>query len=165
MKLSLSTEYAIHSLFYLALQGSQRLVLVQEIAKTQNISESYLAKVFQVLTKAGLVKSFRGPKGGYLLARKPSDISLKIIVETMEGKTPIFKCDGQKRNCDFLGDCIIKDVMSEAENRMYEVLENTNLADLLVRLKINLFSPTDVINKIDQSLSFWGNQAEINEKR
>ncbi len=165
MKLSLSTEYAIHSLFYLAMQGNQRLVLVQEIANAQNISESYLAKVFQVLTKAGLVKSFRGPKGGYLLARKPRDISLKKIVETMEGNTPIFKCDDQKRNCDFLGDCIIRDVMAKAESRMFEVLESTNLADLLTKLKINLFSPNDVINKIDQSLSFWGSKTEINEKR
>ena len=162
--MSLSTEYAIHSLFYLALQGSKKLVLVNDIAKAQNISESYLAKVFQVLTKAGLVKSYRGPKGGYVLAQKPSKISLKIIVETMEGKTSIFKCIDQKRNCDFFGDCLIRDVMAEAENRMLEVLENTNLADLLTRLKINLFSSDDVIDKIDQSLYFWGSKTDESEK-
>lgn len=136
MQLSLSTEYAIHSLFYLALQEKDKLILVSDVARAQNISESYLAKVFQTLAKAGLIKSFRGAKGGYVLAQEPSKISLRKIVETMEGNSPIFVCDDQKRNCHLPGDCAIRLVMTEAEKRMFEVLENTSLADLLAKVKL-----------------------------
>jgi len=135
MQFSQSTDYAIHSLFYLALQGKDKVILVSDVAKAHGISESYLAKVFQNLTKAGLIKSFRGAKGGYILAMAPGEISLRRIVETIEGKIPFFVCDEQKRNCSFFGDCIIRNVMNEAEKRMFAVLENTTLADLVAKLK------------------------------
>jgi Rrf2 family protein len=157
MQLSQSTEYAIHSLYYLALQGKGKLILVGEVAKAQNISESYLAKVFQTLAKAGLIKSYRGAKGGYVLAHDPSQISFRKIVEVMEGSSPIFICDDHKRNCTFLGDCVISNVMSEAENKMFEVLEKTTLADILRKFNHNQ-------NEKDNStVPFWGNTVSISK--
>lgn len=154
MQLSLSTEYAIHSLFYLALQGNGKLVLVSDVAKAQNISESYLAKVFQTLSKAGLIKSYRGAKGGYVLAQKPGDISLKKIVETMEGNSPIFICEDQKRKCHLLGNCIIIDVLAEAEKKMFEVLDKTSLADIVESLNQNQTENND-----GKSIPFWGSDS------
>jgi len=147
MQFSQSTEYAIHSLFYLALQGKDKMILVGDVAKAHGISESYLAKVFQSLTKAGLIKSFRGAKGGYVLAMAPAEITLRRIVETIEGRGPFFVCDEQKRNCSFLGDCIIRNVMDEAEKRMFAVLENTTLADLVARLQSDAQVATDLQKK------------------
>ena len=152
MQLSLSTEYAIHSLFYLAMQDKAKLTLVSDVAKVQNISESYLAKVFQTLSKAGLIKSYRGAKGGYVLAQEPKKISLRKIVETMEGNSPIYVCDDQKRKCNFLGDCIISHVMTEAEQKMFEVLDQTSLADLLTNMNYELGE-----NGNGKVVPFWGN--------
>jgi Rrf2 family protein len=152
MQLSLSTEYAIHSLFYLAMQDKAKLTLVSDVAKAQNISESYLAKVFQTLSKAGLIKSYRGAKGGYLLAKEPNKISLRKIVETMEGNSPIYICDDHKRKCNLLGDCLISHVMTEAEEKMFEVLDQTSLADLLTNLN---YEKSD--NSNGKVVPFWGN--------
>jgi Rrf2 family protein len=162
MQLSQSTEYAIHSLYYLALVGKDKLILVSEVAKAQNISESYLAKVFQALAKAGLIKSYRGAKGGYVLAQDPDQITFRKIVQVMEGSSPIFICDNHKRNCSFLGDCIISQVMSEAENKMYQVLEQTTLADIMKKFNRNTISgQTD---KDHPPVPFWGQNVSKDKK-
>lgn len=159
MQLSLSTEYAIHSLFYLALQAQDKIILVSDVAKAQNISASYLAKVFQTLSKAGLVKSYRGSKGGYILAKEPSKISLRKIVETMEGKSPIFICDDHKRKCNFLGDCLISHVMTEAEQKMFDVLDQTSLDDLLKNLS---YDRSEFAGS--KSVPFWGASSNNGEE-
>ncbi|NOY76377.1 MAG: Rrf2 family transcriptional regulator [Calditrichaeota bacterium] len=135
MQLSQSTEYAIHSLFYLAVNNKRQTVLVSEIAKAQNISESYLAKIFQNLVKAGLVRSYRGAKGGYHLAIPMKDITLKDIVQAIEGTSPLFACDHDRRDCDFAVDCLISATMKKAEEKMYEILEEISLEDLVKNAK------------------------------
>ncbi len=135
MQLSQSTEYAIHSLFYLAVNNSRQTVLVSEVAKAQNISESYLAKIFQSLVKAGLVRSYRGAKGGYHLAMPTKEVTLKDIIQAIEGNTPIFTCDHDRRDCDFAVDCLISSTMKKAEKKMYEIFEEVTLEDLVNNAK------------------------------
>ncbi len=135
MQLSQSTEYAIHSLFYLAVNNQRQTVLVSEIAKAQNISESYLAKIFQYLVKAGLVRSYRGAKGGYHLAVPTKDVTLKDIVQAIEGTSPFFTCDHDRRDCDFAVDCLISSTMKKAEEKLYEILDEVTLEDLVNNAK------------------------------
>lgn len=131
MQLSQSTEYAIHSLFYLAVNNNRQTVLVSEIARAQNISESYLAKVFQSLVKAGLVRSYRGAKGGYHLAVPAETITLKNIMQAVEGTSPIYACGHDRRDCDFVVDCLITATMKKAEKKMYEILDKVTLEKLI----------------------------------
>jgi len=135
MLLSHSTEYAIHSLFYLALQEGHRAVLVSDIARAQNVSESYLAKIFQSLVKAGLVRSYRGAKGGFHLARSPEEISLRDIVQAVEGSCPVFNCSALRRDCELTEGCRIIEAMNTAEEQFYQTLAQTTLKDLVDQAK------------------------------
>jgi Rrf2 family protein len=130
MKLSKSTELAIHGLYQLALTKPRQL-LVSEMAVAQHVSTSYLAKVFQKLARKGLVKSTRGKRGGFALARGPEEITLADVIRAVEAEEPLFDCLGPARECRANGQCLMRHRFSEAERSMYTVLDATSLADLL----------------------------------
>lgn len=130
MKLSKSTELALHGLFQLAFSRPRQL-LVAEMAGAQNVSASYLAKVFQKLARHGLVRSTRGKKGGFALARDPEKITLADIVRAVEAEEPLFDCLGEQRGCKALADCAVHGCFHQAETRMFQALEATSLEDLL----------------------------------
>jgi len=136
MQLSVGTDYAIHGLVYLALRPRGQVVYVSEVAKAQNISESYLAKVFQNLARTGLVVSYRGSKGGYMLAKPSEQITFRDILQAVEGPSPLYTCLDQRRDCHIGLDCKILMILREAEQKMYEVLERTTLKDLLDSMRL-----------------------------
>jgi Rrf2 family transcriptional regulator, cysteine metabolism repressor len=91
MKLSTRTSYGTQLLLHLVLNYEERLISLNEIAKTEKISEKYLSKIIIPLKAANLVKSVRGAHGGYALAKAPEEITLKNIVEILDGKIEIIK--------------------------------------------------------------------------
>jgi Rrf2 family protein len=130
MKFSKSTELAIHGLWLLA---SKRpgLLLIAEMAEAQKVSESYLAKIFQRLARKGLVRSTRGKRGGFTLAREPDEISLADIVRAVEAEEPLYDCMDVGRGCRGRAACLLREVFEQAEQQMYATLEKTSLADLM----------------------------------
>lgn len=138
MKMSIGVEYAIHCLLYIVKLKDEDYVGIKELAEFQGVSESYLAKVFTKLGKAGITKSIPGVKGGYELAKNPEDISFWDIIEAVEGKDPLFQC-AEIRQKNILVDknnlpesytkcpCFIKVVMQEGENEMKKYLSNKTL--------------------------------------
>lgn len=130
MKLSKSTELAIHGLYQLALT-SPRQLLVAEMAGAQQVSVSYLAKVFQKLARRGLVRSTRGKRGGFALARSPEQISLADVIRAVEAEEPLFDCLGSVRECKANSQCLTRHCFHEAEQSMYGVLAGTSLADIV----------------------------------
>lgn len=130
MKLSKSTELALHGLYQLAVTRPRQL-LVAEMAGAQQVSTSYLAKVFQKLARKGLVRSTRGKRGGFALARTPEEISVADVVRAVEAEEPLFDCLGHARSCKSNGSCLMRARFDQAERSMYEVLEATSLAELL----------------------------------
>jgi Rrf2 family transcriptional regulator, iron-sulfur cluster assembly transcription factor len=133
MQFSTGCEYAIHGLLFLATRDQEEAVLVNDIARAQNLSISYLAKVFQLLAKAGLLKSFRGSHGGYLLAMPAEKITLKHVTKAIEGSTPLYKPMSNKRDCDFAPDCLIREAFTRAEASMYLELEKVTLQEMVER--------------------------------
>lgn len=131
MQISVGCEYAIHGILYLALQPQNEAVLVTDIAKAQNLPVSYLAKVFQLLAKAGLVKSFRGARGGYLLARDPSRITLRDVIQAIEGATPLYTSLSARRKCAADEDCLIREAFCRAEASLYRELEKVTLYEIM----------------------------------
>jgi Rrf2 family nitric oxide-sensitive transcriptional repressor len=132
LRFSQSTDMAIHGLWALArLRAPQRFLLLSEIARPQNVSESYLSKVFQRLTQAGLIKAVRGKRGGYTLARTPETITVADVVRAMEADQPMYRCLAQERCCEAVGSCLLLRAFAEAERQMYAVLDNVTLADLM----------------------------------
>jgi len=146
MKFSTSIEYAIHGLVYLArgLSGvtsdvlskkaPDRVILLSNIAKETAVPESYLRKVFQTLSKRGIVMSQRGVGGGYFLARKPEEITLRDVVEAIEGFIPAYCCREFRRKCSIGENCPIRKSFDRARDSMYEVLEGTTIKRLAEEL-------------------------------
>ena len=94
-------------------------------------SESYLAKVFQTLSHAGLVTAVRGKRGGYALARPSASITVGDIVRALEADPSMYQCLAQERCCEAKPDCLLLRAFAEAERQMYAVLDGVTLADLM----------------------------------
>jgi Rrf2 family protein len=90
--LAQKTRYALRSLLYLVEEGQGAPVQLARIAETQRVPPKYLELIMLDLKKGGLVKSTRGPKGGYVLARSPNEISFGEIVRVMEGPIALVPC-------------------------------------------------------------------------
>jgi Rrf2 family protein len=131
LQFSQSIDLALHGLWALVRLEAPHLVLVSDIARTQNVSASYLAKVFQQLSRAGLITSVRGKHGGYALARPPSAITVGDVVRALEASQPMYQCLAQERCCDAVPDCLLLQVFAKAERQMYAALDEVTLADLL----------------------------------
>ncbi len=91
LKFSDAFTLGIHAAVLLAANPEDPLP-VEKIAKTIKVSANHLSKVMQRLAKAGMVRSIRGPKGGFVLERKPDDIRLMEIYEAIEGEYPEGRC-------------------------------------------------------------------------
>ena len=130
MKTSKKTDYAIHALMILAKRPNKELSVV-EIAEIENVSSSYLAKVMQKLSKAGIVSSSEGKKGGYSLQRDPEKIDLTSIVKILEEKKNIFDCVDEVHGCKIRDRCKIHAVFTEAYKKMLNELSKTSIADIL----------------------------------
>lgn len=131
MKYSQSTELGIDSLFYMASHPEITDFCVEAVAQAQKVSESYLYKIFQQLVKAGLLRSHRGSKGGYSLAKSPSQITLRDIAVVFEGATPLYECNANSKLCNLGPKCLILATFSEAEKQMHDVLARVSLQDVV----------------------------------
>ncbi len=89
MKFSTRTRYGLKALLLLAGRFGEGSMAVSQIAKEQEVSTPYLEQILNALKKKGFVKSVRGPQGGYVLARKPSEITLADLFTALEGKNSL----------------------------------------------------------------------------
>jgi len=133
MKLSTKTRYGVRALFDMAYHAGTLPVQIKDISRRQAISPRYLEQIFQDLKKAGLLRSRRGPQGGYSLARKPEEITLQQIVTATEGRTSLVDCasaKGNKKACAFDNLCVTQGVWHEAARRLDEYFASVSLKDL-----------------------------------
>ena len=131
MHLMRATEYGIHGVLYLAMQPKGKVTILDEVAEAQRIPKSYLSKIFQVYTKAGILKSYRGAIKGFALAKPPEKINLKELIENFEGKLFADKCLLRREDCPRKVKCLISIKWREAVVAMNKVLERTTLSDLI----------------------------------
>ncbi len=135
MKLSSKSRYGMRAMLHLALTESDGVVMSRSIAESQNLPETYLEQLMLSLRRAGLLTAIRGSKGGYLLARKPEDISLAEIVEAMDGPISIAECSEVANCCYNPTSCALKDAFAEVNGALVGALEGISLADLAARQK------------------------------
>jgi Rrf2 family protein len=134
MKISTKGRYGLRAMLDLATHGSDGTpVYLSDIAKRQGISEKYLEHIFGALHKAGLVKAFRGRKGGYLLARLPDKINLNEIIAVLEGPCSLVDCVTDVTSCPKTDTCVTREVWSLLGNKIEEVLNCFTLASLAER--------------------------------
>jgi len=125
-----AANLALHSLAYLANHQADWPISTANAAKPFQASEAHLNKVFQRLNKAGLVGSVRGPRGGFVLARDPGEITLLEIFEAIDGPMPKETCLLGRHTCTF-GNCIFGTLLPTIHGMVSEHFAGTSLADLI----------------------------------
>ena len=150
MHYSVGVEYALHCLIYLATPSVKPVLTVKELAEFQGISETYLSKIFTKLSKNGIVKATPGVTGGYQLKQDPSVVTFWDVVQAVEGEKQIFRCKNilgtcalhdkktEAEKCPGKVDCLINDVMLDAEKQMELYLKEKNLKWLTEKLEKKL---------------------------
>jgi Rrf2 family cysteine metabolism transcriptional repressor len=133
MKLSTKGKYGVRAVFEIARHYGKGPITIKEIVERQGISISYLEQILYRLGKAGLIDSVRGPAGGYLLARKPSDLTIGDIVRTLEGPIALSHClePGDAGECYQADDCVARMVWTKVGAKIEEALDSITFSDLL----------------------------------
>ena len=115
----------------LAQHHGQGAIQLGEIARRQKISLKYLEQIIRPLKKAGFVKSFRGAKGGHVLNKLPSEVTVGEVVALLEGGKTLVSCEQKPEVCDRVDSCVTRYIWMEAAKAMYERLAAITFADLL----------------------------------
>jgi len=130
MELTRKGEYAIRGIVYLAKQAPGKVILVSEVAEATGVPQTFLAKIFQSFAKLGLVNSFRGTGGGFLLGRSPSKITLRQVVEAVEGPINPNRCLSEDGSCDRESACTVHPVWRRIQGEIAAILDAVTLEDL-----------------------------------
>ncbi len=130
MELTRKGEYAIRGIVYLAGKPMDKVYLLSDIAAAVDVPPTFLAKIFQQFSKMGLVKSFRGTGGGFMLGRAPENITLLEVVEAVEGPIIPNRCVVNPLNCERSGDCNVHPVWARVQGEVRGVLEGVTLKEL-----------------------------------
>ena len=130
MQLTTKGRYAVTAMLDLASNDSSRPVTLDMISQRQNISLSYLEQLFAKLRKASLVKSIRGPGGGYLLNVNPVDVTLTEIIEAVDENIDLRRCHGAK-NCLRGKQCLSHHLWCEVSDQIRGFLSSRNLQQVI----------------------------------
>ncbi len=130
MQITREGDYGIRSVLFLSRQPFKKISFVNEISEEYKIPRSFLAKILQKLVKAKIVRSYRGVKGGFSLARQAREISLLDVLEALEGEMHLNVCLMDKRKCTFSKQCPVSPVWATVQARVTDILKKTNFDDL-----------------------------------
>ena len=133
MKLSTRGRYGVRAMLELGMNGGKGPVPLRDLALKQEISAKYLEQLLIPLKGAGLVKSVRGARGGYMLAKEPEVISLYDIVRSLEGPLAPVECVQDPKYCDRVGGCTVHLVWGEMGDMLVNFLTDLSLAELMRR--------------------------------
>ena len=130
MELTRKGEYAIRGIIYLAQQQPGRVSLISEIAQAADVPQTFLAKIFQSFAKLGLVTSSRGTGGGFMLARPASAITLREVVEAVEGPIVPNRClMGSPCNRGG-GTCRVHGTWQQVQSEVVRILDGVTIETL-----------------------------------
>lgn len=130
MQLTRQADYAIRALLRLSGVEFGTVIQTKEIASTEAIPEKYLPTIMRTLARAGLVRTLRGNQGGVLLARQPSEINLREVIEAIEEPIMLNRCLREDGECNRVGNCPVHPVWDRIQKTMIDRLESTTFADL-----------------------------------
>ena len=139
MKLTSKGRYAVMAMADLAKINANQPTSLTEISLRQGISISFLEQIFLKLKKNNLVKSSRGPSGGYILSRSPEEIKLSSIIKAVDEKVKTLGCKKElKKGCNGKSSkCITHDLWDDLENHINNFFEKNTLKDILFRVEKN----------------------------
>jgi len=130
MKLTRLADYAVRAIVHLATKRDGQMTTIAEIAKYQGIPSSFLAKVMQALSRGGIVRAHRGKTGGFSLINEPEQITIRMIVEAVEGPINLNRCLTKPGECERDTFCGAHPVWREAQNALFSVLDKYTAAEM-----------------------------------
>jgi Rrf2 family cysteine metabolism transcriptional repressor len=131
MKLSTRTRYGVRAILELAENAGKGPMQLKAVARRQDISAKYLEQLIAVLKSAGLVRSVRGAKGGYILARPANKIRLSEVFHCLEGTVTTAECVEDENYCQRAAGCAARLVWAQIHEAIEEVLAANTLQDLM----------------------------------
>ncbi len=139
MRLSTKVRYGVRAMFDIAYHSNGLPIQIKDIAKRQQISQRYLEQIFQKLRKGGLLKSKRGPSGGYSLAKPAKDISIGNVIKAVENTTQLVPCTKRKgksnKKCEQYDICATRTFWDEASENFFDYFSAISLQDICDRAK------------------------------
>jgi len=137
IKLSTRTRYGIRAILELAENHGKGPLPLKTIARRQELSVKYLEQLMSILKSAGIVRSIRGSKGGYVLAKSPNQIKLIDCFNCLEGPVITAECVDDKSYCPRTTNCVAREVWAEVQYAIMGVLQSLTLQNLVDRAKDN----------------------------
>lgn len=135
MKYTTKTEYGLNCLVYMARHGGLQPITIKEIAAAEKYSPTYIEKILQSLRAAKIVAAQHGNHGGYVLAKRPDEITLKEVIEALEGGTFDIFCEPETRDqivCTHYCACGVKPVWKKAKSLLDDYFASVTLEMILV---------------------------------
>jgi Rrf2 family protein len=133
MKISTKIRYGARAMLQLASHYGEGPIELKEIAKKEDLSLKYLEQVINPLRTDGLVKAIRGSKGGYSLAKPPSEICLYDVIETLEGPLNLLECLGDPKACQKVSSCVTREIWKEVSDAISKIFYSVTLEDMVNR--------------------------------
>ncbi len=130
MQFTKAEEYGLQGVLYLAEKDHQGVTPLSEIARAKDIPEKFLAKIFQSLARAGIVRSHRGVRGGFSLGKNPEGVTVKELLEAIQGPYHLMKCIPDISQCGKYSFCALRELLIIAERRLVSAFEEYSIADL-----------------------------------
>jgi Rrf2 family protein len=130
MRISTRTRYGLRLMVNLSLNYGKGYAFLKDIAKSEGISEKYLSLIVIPLKSAGMLSTIRGVHGGYILSRHPSKMSVRDIVEILEGDLSLLECSKDEKYCIKSKTCATHDIWSGLSEKISEYLSSFNLEEL-----------------------------------
>ncbi|MCR4802628.1 MAG: Rrf2 family transcriptional regulator [Lachnospiraceae bacterium] len=132
MMISTKGRYALRLMMDVAIHEEEHPVRIKEIAERQGISDKYLEQIVSILNKAGLVRSIRGPQGGYRLTRETADYKVGDILRLTEGSlAPVSCLEFDRNDCERQGDCVTLELWMKLNEAIKGVVDTYTLEDLV----------------------------------
>lgn len=131
MELTRKGDYAIRGIVYLAAQPPEKISLLSDIATAVEVPQTFLAKIFQQFSKSGIVRSYRGTGGGFVLATAPEKVTLLEVVEAVEGPITPNRCLSGAGQCSRDTFCTVHPVWLRIQNEVRKSLSEITLKDLI----------------------------------
>ena len=134
MRISTKGRYALRLMLDLAINENGKPIRIKEISERQEISDKYLEQIIAILTKAGYVRSVRGPQGGYNLSKKPREYTVGSILRLTEGSLCPVPCfEDEVNTCERENECVTVILWKKIDDAIKGVVDNVTLEDLVER--------------------------------
>ena len=131
MNITREADYAIRVILHLTNAEEGEKVSASTIAEAQNIPSQFLLKILRKLRQQDLIKSFMGVKGGYILNKNPEDISLRNVIEAIDGPIYLNRCLQNPTECNlFPINCAVHKELQLIQNRLVEDLDSVNFNNI-----------------------------------